>query len=183
MSIFWIIWVYKQSFCYFSKLFSVWKLSNGTFCTLIFFLIHCYIICLPYTPQIFCNGRWSSWSTRNWWGTLWWWCKTKEMVVDFQMKKTVTMPTNIMGQEVETGDKYRYSGVHLNDWLDLRTNSDAMYKKRISRLYFLRELRSFDVCSKMLEIFYQSVAVRAYILLLTSGGSASVPQMPAGSTN
>lgn len=37
------------------------------------------------------------------------------MVVDFQMKKTVTMPTNIMGQEVETGDKYRYSGVHLND--------------------------------------------------------------------
>lgn len=82
-------WVYKQSFCYFSKLFSVWKLSNGTFCTLIFFLIHCYIICLPYTPQIFCNRRWSSWSTRNRWGTLWWWCKTKEMVVDFQMKKTM----------------------------------------------------------------------------------------------
>ena len=27
----------------------------------------------------------------------------------------------------------------------------------MSRLYFLRKLRSFEVCTKMLEIFYQSV--------------------------
>lgn len=36
----------------------------------------------------------------------------------------------------------------------LRTDSDAVYEK----LYFLKKLGSFNVCSRMLEMFYQSVA-------------------------
>lgn len=44
--------------------------------------------------------------------------------------------------------------VHLNDRLDWRTNSDAVYKKGLNRLYLLKKLRSFNVSSKMLAIFY-----------------------------
>ncbi|TWW79253.1 hypothetical protein D4764_10G0002830 [Takifugu flavidus] len=41
--------------------------------------------------------------------------------------------------------------------LEWSTNTDAVYKKAMSRLYFLRRLRSFSVCSRMLHMFYQSV--------------------------
>ncbi len=44
----------------------------------------------------------------------------------------------------------------------------------MSRLYFLRGLRSFHVCSKMLEIFYQSVvagALNRLNKLITKAGS------------
>lgn len=60
---------------------------------------------------------------------------------------------------METVDRYRYLGIHLNDGLDWRTISDAVYKKGMSTMYFLRKLRSINVCSKMLEIFYQPVIV------------------------
>ncbi|KAK3568427.1 hypothetical protein QTP86_006934 [Hemibagrus guttatus] len=39
----------------------------------------------------------------------------------------------------------------------VKTHTDAVYKKGISRLYFLKKVRSFNVCNKILEIFYQSV--------------------------
>lgn len=42
---------------------------------------------------------------------------------------------------------YKYLGVQL----DLTT--DAVYKKGLSRLYFLRRLRFFNVCSRMLHMF------------------------------
>lgn len=45
---------------------------------------------------------------------------------------------------------------------DWKTNSTAMYKKGCSRIDFLRKLRSFKVCSKLLEIFYQSVVAAAF---------------------
>ncbi|TWW65156.1 hypothetical protein D4764_21G0000560 [Takifugu flavidus] len=41
--------------------------------------------------------------------------------------------------------------------LEWSTNTDAVYKKAMSRLYFLRRLKSFSVCSRMLQMFYQSV--------------------------
>ena len=42
----------------------------------------------------------------------------------------------------------------------------------MSRLYFLRKLRSFNVCSKMLEIFYQSVVASAlFFAAVCWGGS------------
>ena len=79
--------------------------------------------------------------------------KTKEMVVDFRRTTVSTRPLKIMGEEVEVVEDYKYLGVHLNDRLDWSTNTNTVYKKGMSRLYFLRKLRSFNVCSKMLEIF------------------------------
>ena len=44
-------------------------------------------------------------------------------------------------------------------------------KKGQSRLYFLRRLRSFNVCSKMLCMFYQSVVASAIFFAAISWGS------------
>lgn len=74
-------------------------------------------------------------------------------------------------------DSYRHLGIYLID-------SDVVYKKRMSRLYFLKKLTSFTVCSKMLEIFYQSVVSNAICFVAVCWwGEALVSEMPTGSTN
>ena len=42
----------------------------------------------------------------------------------------------------------------------------------MSSLYFLRKLRSFNMCSKMLEIFYQSVVASALFFAVVCWGSS-----------
>ncbi|KAK0135140.1 hypothetical protein N1851_029041 [Merluccius polli] len=78
------------------------------------------------------------------------------MVIDFRRKKLPSQPVRIRGEVVEEVEDYKYLGVVIDNRLDWKANSEAMYKKGMSRLYFLRKLRSFNVCSKMLELFYQS---------------------------
>lgn len=58
-----------------------------------------------------------------------------------------------MGEDIKTVKRYKYLGFYLNCSLD--------WRKRMSRLYFLGKLRSFNVCSKMLVIFDQSVVASA----------------------
>ena len=76
------------------------------------------------------------------------------------------------GEEAGVVEDYRYLGVHLKNRLDWTTNTNAVYKKKMSRLYFLRKLRSFNVCSKMLEIFYQSVMASAIYFAVVCWGSS-----------
>ncbi|TWW77216.1 hypothetical protein D4764_12G0006060 [Takifugu flavidus] len=83
--------------------------------------------------------------------------KTKEMVVDFSKSKSPPSPVCISGKDVEIVSFYRFLGVQLDNKLEWSTNTDAVYKKAMSRIYFLRILRSFRVCSRMLHMFYQSV--------------------------
>ena len=97
--------------------------------------------------------------------------KTKEMVVDFRRERSMISPITIMGENVELVDTYKYLGVLLDNKLDWKANTEAVYKKGMSRLYFLRRLRSFSVCCKMLEI-YQSVVVGAvFFAAVCWGGS------------
>ena len=80
--------------------------------------------------------------------------KTREMVMDFRKKrKTAAQPLRILGKDVEAVEDYKYLGVTINHRLDWRSNTEAVYKKGMSRLSFLRKLRSFNMWSKMLEIF------------------------------
>ncbi|XP_061923001.1 uncharacterized protein LOC133662848 [Entelurus aequoreus] len=83
-------------------------------------------------------------------------------------------PINIQGREVAVVGQYKYLGVHLNSRLDWKDNSKAAYKKGMSRLFFLRKLRSFNVCSKLLEIFFQYfVASALYFADVCWGSSTS----------
>ena len=83
--------------------------------------------------------------------------KTKELVVDFRRKRKPPTPITIQGVEIETVDSYKFLGVHINNKLDWSDNTEALYRKSQSRLFFLRRLRSFDVCGRLLRTFYLSV--------------------------
>ncbi|KAI4886690.1 hypothetical protein NFI96_004203 [Prochilodus magdalenae] len=85
--------------------------------------------------------------------------KTKEMVVDFRRARPLTQPVFIEGVEVEVEmvRTYRYLGLHLDERLDWSANTDILYRKGQSRLYFLRRLGSFNICRKLLQMFYQTV--------------------------
>ncbi|KAI4881097.1 hypothetical protein NFI96_007135 [Prochilodus magdalenae] len=83
--------------------------------------------------------------------------KTKEMVVDFRRARPLIQPVFIEGVEVEMVRTYRYLGLHLDERLDWSANTDVLYRKGQSRLYFLRRLESFNICRKLLQMFYQTV--------------------------
>ena len=74
--------------------------------------------------------------------------KTKELVIDPRRStRTTTVPITIQGEDIELVDSYKFLGVHLNKNLDWRDNTEAVYKKGQSRLYLLRRLKAFNVCS------------------------------------
>nr|XP_008299465.1 PREDICTED: snaclec trimecetin subunit alpha-like [Stegastes partitus] len=93
--------------------------------------------------------------------------KTREMVINFQKKWTATQPLHILGEHMVE----EYLVVYLNSRLSWRTNTDSVYRKGMSRLCFLRKLRSFNVCSRMLEVFYQPVASALYFAVVCWGSS------------
>ena len=97
--------------------------------------------------------------------------KTKELVVDFRRRKSAPSPISINGVTVDVVSDYKFLGVHLDNKLDWTKNTEAVYKKGQSRLYFLRRPRSFNVCNIMLRMFYQSVVASAIFFGVVCWGS------------
>lgn len=111
-------------------------------------------------------GAFNNWSERN--GLLLNTTKTKEMVIDFRRSRPSLLPVNIQGQDIKVVQTYKYFGVHLDNKLEWSANTDALYQKGQSRLFFLWKLRSFDVCGEMLLMFYWSEV--ASVLFYAAGG-------------
>ena len=97
--------------------------------------------------------------------------KTKELVVDLRRDKAPVTPVSIRGVSVDTVEDYKYLGVYIDNKLDWAKNTDALYRKGQSRLYFLRRLRSFNICRTMLRIFYESVVASAILYAVACWGS------------
>ena len=98
--------------------------------------------------------------------------KAKGMIMDFGRTSNKSNNISIMGEEVEVVEEYKYLGVHLDNRLDWRCNTYAVYKKGQNRLYFLKKLQSFSVCNKMLHIFYKSVIESAILSAAIRWGSS-----------
>ena len=97
--------------------------------------------------------------------------KTKELIVDFRKTRKHLTPVSIQGVSVDIVEDYKYLGVHIDNKLDWAKNTTALYRKGQSRLYLLRRLRSFNICQKMLRIFYQSVVASAILYAVACWGS------------
>ena len=78
-----------------------------------------------------------------------------------------SQPLRILGKE-----NYKCLCLTINHRLDWRSNTEAVYKKGMNRLFFLRKLRSFSVYSQMLEIFYQSVVASVLFFTVVCWGSS-----------
>ena len=108
--------------------------------------------------------------------------KTKEMVVDFRRSRPPMQQISIEGSGVEVVRAYRYLGLQLDDKLDWSFSTDTLFKKAQSRLYFLRRLGSFNICRKLLLMFYQSVvaSVLFYAVVCWGGSIKKERRLPAG---
>lgn len=86
----------------------------------------------------------------------------------------MTKPLNIMGVEVGIVVHYKYLGIHLNN-----------RQKNIRGLadYFLRTLRSFNVCSKMVELFNQFVVASAIYCAVVCRESDAFKTITASEVN
>ena len=83
--------------------------------------------------------------------------KTKELMMDSRQSRKPPTPIAIQGVEVKTVDSYKFLGVGISNKLDWTDNTEVLYQKSQSRLFFLRRLRLFDVCCRLLRTFYLSV--------------------------
>ena len=60
----------------------------------------------------------------------------------------------IKGVEVERMETYTYLGVIFVKILNCKENTNAIVKTAHTRLYCLRKLRSFDISSQTLQMFF-----------------------------
>ena len=82
--------------------------------------------------------------------------KTKELVIDFRIKKNPLSPLVIKDQEIEQVQTYKYLGVIIDDKLNWQMHSSAVCKKLNRRMFFLRKLRSLKIDAVILSLFYRS---------------------------
>ena len=83
-------------------------------------------------------------------------CKTKELIIDLRKHSQSPGKTTIHDQEVEIVTKYKYLGTVFDIKLRWDDNTEAIVKKCLQRLYFLRKLNSFSVDKTILNMFYKS---------------------------
>ena len=63
---------------------------------------------------------------------------------------------------------HRYLGVQLDSELDWKSHMEAVYRKGQGRVYFLRRLRSFNICEPLL---HSVVASALFFAVACWGGS------------
>ncbi|KAK3516040.1 hypothetical protein QTP70_002661, partial [Hemibagrus guttatus] len=83
--------------------------------------------------------------------------KTVEMIVDFRRYTPALPPLTIMNSTVPTVESFRFLGTTISQDLKWDTHIDATIKKAQQRLYFLRQLRKFNLPQELLIHFYSAV--------------------------
>ncbi|KAK3545332.1 hypothetical protein QTP70_004055 [Hemibagrus guttatus] len=83
--------------------------------------------------------------------------KTVEMIVDFRRNTPALPPLTIMNSTVPTVASFRFLGTTISQDLKWDTHIDATIKKAQQRLYFLRQLRKFNLPQELLIHFYSAV--------------------------
>jgi len=68
------------------------------------------------------------------------------MILDFKRTRSKPNTVSNLDERVEVVEEYRHRSVYL----DSRRDWKAVYKKGHNRLYFLRKLGFFSVCTKTL---------------------------------
>ncbi|KAK3513823.1 hypothetical protein QTP70_028860, partial [Hemibagrus guttatus] len=83
--------------------------------------------------------------------------KTVEMIVDFKRNTPALPPLTIMNSTVPTVESFRFLGTTISQHLKWDTHIDSIIKKAQQRLYFLRQLRKFNLPQELLTQIYSAV--------------------------
>ncbi|KAK3562672.1 hypothetical protein QTP86_005053 [Hemibagrus guttatus] len=83
--------------------------------------------------------------------------KTVEMILDFMRNTPALPPLTIMNSTVPTAESFRFLCTTISQDLKWDTHIDSIIKKAQQRLYFLRQLRKFNLPQELLTHFYSAV--------------------------
>ncbi|KAL0148971.1 hypothetical protein M9458_055775 [Cirrhinus mrigala] len=83
--------------------------------------------------------------------------KTVEMTVDFRRNPPALPPLTIMDSTVKTVETFRFLGNTISQDLKWDIHIDAIVKKAQQRLFFLRQLRKFNLPQELLKQFYTTI--------------------------
>ncbi len=83
--------------------------------------------------------------------------KTVEMIVDFRRNPPALPPLTIMNSTVTAVESFRFLGTTISQDLKWDNHIDSIVKKAQQRLYFLRQLRKFNLPQELLIQFYSAI--------------------------
>ncbi|KAL0195208.1 hypothetical protein M9458_008780, partial [Cirrhinus mrigala] len=83
--------------------------------------------------------------------------KTVEMTVDFRKNPPALPPLTIMDSTVKTVETFRFLGNTISQDLKWDIHIDGIVKKAQQRLFFLRQLRKFNLSQELLKQFYTAI--------------------------
>ncbi len=82
--------------------------------------------------------------------------KTVEMIVDFWRNPPAVFPLIIMNSIVTAVETFKFLGSIISQDLNWDTHINSIVKKNQERLYFLRQLRKFNLPQELLKQFYSA---------------------------
>ncbi|KAK2901605.1 hypothetical protein Q8A73_011351 [Channa argus] len=83
--------------------------------------------------------------------------KTVEMIVDFRRTPPALPPLTIMDSTVTAVESFRFLGTTISQDLKWDIHIDSIVKKAQQRLYFLRQLKKFNLPQELLKQFYSAI--------------------------
>ncbi len=83
--------------------------------------------------------------------------KTVEMIVDFRRNPPALPPLTIMNSTVTAVESFRFLCTTISQDLKWDNHIDSIVKKAQQRLYFLRQLRKFNLPQELLIQFYSAI--------------------------
>ncbi len=79
------------------------------------------------------------------------------MIVDFRRNPPALPPLTIMNSTVTAVESFRFLGTTISQDLKWDNHIDSIVKKAQQRLYFLRQLRKFNLPQELLKQFYSAI--------------------------
>ncbi len=83
--------------------------------------------------------------------------KTVEIIVDFRRNPPALPPLTIMNRTVPAVESFRFMGSTISQELKWDIHIDSIVKKAQQRLYFLGQLRKFNMPQEMMKKFYSAI--------------------------
>ena len=93
--------------------------------------------------------------------------KTKEMVIDYRSSDVTHTKLYIENKLVESVEEYKYLGVTIDVNFNFHKHCDALYKKLLSRMYFVRKLHRIGLECTIMDLFYSSILQSVIIFAIT----------------